>query len=577
MPASKRQIERTGTSDGRGARLGCACAALIVAAAFAAPAQAVVKVGASGPDNLAGTPRPDTLRGLGGGDTLTGRGGADKLLGGPGGDKLSGGPDADQLLGDAGNDRLLAKDGAADMVTCGGGSGDFATVDPVDKVSASCERVEGLPVDQPVAPDPPAPRSATSESPKDEKEDKDPPAEEDGEDELEFEERPIAMFPFGHGWTNNGVGSFGDAGPPFAVNGDRSYRITTNGLGAESVATSPPLEAVDLRKAHVSVHGLVSFSTRLKEVKLRLASGNIATDYAEATVWREDLDPVILGSTFEFQSLPLGAFAVTGSVDWSQVDHAQLILADNEASTEPVSFYVAGIYAVPTQRKATISFAFDDGHASTITRGLKKLSTYRYPATAYVIADIVGSGKNLTLEQLYQLRDQHHWEIGGHSYSLAAHNLPDGLTDLDPGDLKTEMDDMRDWLDENGFRRTSMAYPKGAQNPEVRKYVARDFCLGRATARGAETLPPRDRYTMRGWSINGLETKGPEVEATIDKAVADDTWLILSFHDIVGGVPTESTDFNDAEFDDVVDHVRALQKEGKVKVRTIGDAAAKHC
>ena len=42
---------------------------------------------------------------------------------------------------------------------------------------------------------------------------------------------------------------------------------------------------------------------------------------------------------------------------------------------------------------------------------------------------------------------------------------------------------------------------------------------------------------MRGWSINGLETDGKEVEAAIDKAAADGTWLMLSFHDIVGGDP----------------------------------------
>ncbi len=565
-------------SGAGGVRIWMIGAAIALMALVLAPTGfAAVKVGGPGPDALAGTGQADTLRGLGGGDTLTGKSGADKLLGGPGADKITGGPAADRLLGAAGNDRLLAKDGAADTVNCGGGSGDVATVDAVDKVAASCETVKGQPADQPPAPVPPASSSATPaatpESPQEENEP--PPGEE--EDELEFEERPIAMFPSGHGWTNNGVGSFGDAGGPFIVNGDRSYRITTNGLGNESVATSPPLEASDLRASHVSVHAQISFSPRLKEVKLRLASGSIATDYAEATVWREDFDPVILGSTFEFQSLPLGDFAVTGSVDWSEIDRAQLIVTDNEASTEPVSFYVAGIYAVPTQRKATISFAFDDGHASTITRGLKKLSTYRFPATAYVIADIVGDPNVVTLEQLYHLRNQHHWEIGGHSYSIAAHNLPDGLTDLEPAALETEMDNMRDWLDEKGFRRTSMAYPKGAQNPEVRQYVARDFCLGRATARGPETLPPRDRYTLRGWSIDGLETDGPEVEATIDKAVADETWLILSFHDIVGGAPTESTDFTDGEFDEVVDHVRALQKEGKVRVRTVADAASRYC
>lgn len=556
-----------------------ASAATVLAAVLipAEVALAVVKAGGPGPDNLAGTARSDTLRGLGGNDTLTGKGDADKLIGGPGADKLTGGPGGDQLLGDAGNDRLLTKDGAADTVNCGGGSGDVATVDARDKVAANCETVKGLRADQPPAPVPPASPSAapavTPETPSEEGGEP-PPGE---EDEVEFEERPIAMFPFGHGWTNNGVGSFGDAGGPFIVNGDRSYRITTNGLGAESVATSPALEAVDLRNSHVSVHAQVSFSPRLKDVKLRLASGDVATDYAEATVWREDFDPVILGSSFEFQSIPLGEFAVTGSVDWSEIDRAQLIVTDNDLNTEPVSFYVAGIYAVPTEPKATISFAFDDGHASTITRGLKKLSTYRYPATAYVISDIIGNAGNVTLEQLYHLRNQHHWEIGGHSYSIAAHNLPDGLTDLEPAALKTEMDNMRDWLDEKGFRRTSMAYPKGAQNAEVRQYVARDFCLGRATARGPETLPPRDNFTLRGWSINGLETDGPEVESTIDQATADGTWLILSFHDIVSGAPTESTDFRDTEFDKVVDHVRALQKEGKVRVRTVGAAADRYC
>jgi len=563
---------------GVGGFLAITAIALAAILAPAGAALAIVKAGGPGSESLVGTPRADTLRGLGGNDTLTGKGDADKLLGGAGADKITGGAGVDQLLGDSGNDRLLARDGAGDRVNCGSGS-DVATVDAADKVAANCERVEGLPSDRsprPV-PLPAAAPSATPESPQEENNEPPPSEEEENDEELEFEERPIAMFPFGHGWTNNGVGSFGDAGGPFIVNGDRSYRITTNGLGAESIATSPALEAVDLRQSHVSVHAQVSFSNRLEEVKIRLSSGSIATDYAEATVWRQDFDPVILGSTFEFQSLPLGDFAVTGNVDWSQIDRAQLIVTDNEASAEPVSFYVAGIYAVPAQQKATISFAFDDGHASTITRGLKKLSTYRYPATAYVIADIVGNAGNVTLEQLYQLRNQHHWEIGGHSYSIAAHNLPDGLTDLDPAALETEMNNMRDWLDEKGFRRTSMAYPKGAQNPEVRQYVARDFCLGRVTARGPETLPPRDRYTLRGWSINGLETKGPEVEAAIDKAAADGTWLMLSFHDIVGGAPSESTDFNDAEFDDIVDHVRALQKEGKVRVRTVADAAAGYC
>jgi hypothetical protein len=181
------------------------------------------------------------------------------------------------------------------------------------------------------------------------------------------------------------------------------------------------------------------------------------------------------------------------------------------------------------------------------------------------------------MEQLVNLRDQHHWEIAGHSLTIASHNLPNGLDDLNEAQLKNEMDGLRDWIYENGFSRASYAYPKGAASPEVRHYVRRDYCSGRVTAQGPETLPPRNKYILRGWSINGLESDQADVKAVVDRAVASGTWAILSFHDIVGGAPGASTDFNDDEFEAVVDYVHALQKQGKLRVRTVGDAVAPQC
>ncbi len=560
-----------------GARAFAVSAALALAGLAGLPAlvEAASKRGTAGPDRLTGTAGPDKLSGLGGRDTLKGRGGADKLLGGPGGDRLTGGPGADRLLGGPGNDRIWARDGVAEVVNCGPGSADFALVDGSDKVAANCERVKVPAADRPPAPPPPAPPAprvtpSAEEKPEEPSEEK-PPEEEPG---LEYEEQPLAMFPFGHGWT--GVnGKFQDAGPPFDINGTRSFRIGSEGNGTTAVATSPELEKVNLTQSHVTVHGLVSFGNRLQTVKLRLASGNIATDYAEAVVWQEELDPVALISTFEFQSLARGDFAVTGSVDWSKINRAQLLVTDNGSGE--TAYYAAGIYAVPDQGKATVSFAFDDGDTSVMTRAIKKLSTYRYPASAYVIADTVGDPGFLDLEQLHLLRDQHHWEIGGHALSIDSHNLPNGLDDLEPEELKAEMNGLRDWLYENGFSRASFAYPKGAASPEVRRYVERDYCSGRVTARGPETLPPRDEYIIRGWSINGFESDQADVEAVVDKAVAGGTWAVLSFHDLVAGAPAHATDFNAAEFEAVVDYVRALQKEGKLRVRTVGAAVAPHC
>lgn len=539
---------------------------------------AASKRGTAGPNTLTGTSGPDTLSGRGGADTLSGRGGADKLLGGLGADWLVGGAAADRLLGGPGNDHVQARDGAADVVDCGPGSDDFASVDEIDRVAATCERVEAPVVNQPPAPRavPPAEGAQGPQGPEGPQgpqgpEGENPPEE---EPEVEYEEQPLALFPDEHGWTGAN-GKFSDAGGPFVVNGDRSFRVGSEGNGTTAIATSPELEEVNLKHSHVTVQGLVSFSNRLQTVKLRLSSGDIATNYAEATVWQEDFDPIVLGSTFEFQSLARGDFAVIGQVDWSKIDRAQLLVTDDGSGE--TAFYAAGIYAVPDHGKATVSFAFDDGDASTFSRALKKLSTYRYPATAYVIADTVDDAGFLSLEQLHQLRDLHHWEIGGHALSIDSHNLPNGLDDLNEPQLKNEMNGLRDWLAENGFSRASFAYPKGAAAPEVRHYVQRDYCAGRVTAQGPETLPPRDEYILRGWSINGLVSDEEDVEATVDKAIANGTWAILSFHDIVAGAPAASTDFSETEFKAVVDYVHTLQKQGKVKVRTVGDVIAPHC
>jgi hypothetical protein len=379
------------------------------------------------------------------------------------------------------------------------------------------------------------------------------------------------MFPDEHGWTDNAVGSFSDAGGPFIVNNDRSYKIVSNGKGAASVATSPTLAETDLTDSHVAFHSQVSFSSRLQAVRLRLSSANIATDYAEATIWEDGEDSIALGSSFEFQTVPVESFQVVGSIEWSAINRAQILLTDN--GTGSTTLYVAGIYAVPVERQAIVSFAFDDGHASVLNPALRKLSGYRYPATAYVIVDVLGEEGWLGLEDLYFLRQQHRWEIAGHAFTLANHNLPNGFDDLEGEELEAELDGLRNWLDERGFRRDSFAYPKGAAGLEVRRLIERDYRLGRVTAAGPETRPTRDDYTLRGWSIDSETDTAEAIEAALDAAVEAGTWLILTFHNIVSGEPEAATDFNLGDFEQIVDHVAALQQEGAgLEVLTVADA-----
>jgi Ca2+-binding RTX toxin-like protein len=74
-------------------------------------------------------------------DTFTGSSAPNTLDGGLGDDHLDGGLGADTLIGGDGNDTIAARDGVADIVDCGPGTSDVATVDAVDTVT-NCETVQ---------------------------------------------------------------------------------------------------------------------------------------------------------------------------------------------------------------------------------------------------------------------------------------------------------------------------------------------------------------------------------------------------------------------------------------------------
>ena len=83
----------------------------------------------------------DLLAGGDGNERLWGNGGNDRLSGGAGADVLKGGRGRNRYRGGAGRDVIAARNGARDVVNCGGGH-DVARVDKADRVKR-CERVVG--------------------------------------------------------------------------------------------------------------------------------------------------------------------------------------------------------------------------------------------------------------------------------------------------------------------------------------------------------------------------------------------------------------------------------------------------
>jgi hypothetical protein len=99
-----------------------------------------------------GFPGSQHIRGVSGPDTIIGGADNDNLYGGTGNDVVTGGGGVDILSGGDGNDTINARDGLADVITCGEGV-DTVVADAVDSV-VGCEVVQ-LPAV--VTPPPPAP------------------------------------------------------------------------------------------------------------------------------------------------------------------------------------------------------------------------------------------------------------------------------------------------------------------------------------------------------------------------------------------------------------------------------------
>ncbi len=100
-----------------------------------------LKVNGAVNDLLDGDAGNDVLDTGDGADDVRGGDGSDTLLAGAGNDVLQGGSGVDTFDAGEGDDTVNAPDGAADKITCGGGT-DTVRADTVDEVAADCEKVE---------------------------------------------------------------------------------------------------------------------------------------------------------------------------------------------------------------------------------------------------------------------------------------------------------------------------------------------------------------------------------------------------------------------------------------------------
>jgi peptidoglycan/xylan/chitin deacetylase (PgdA/CDA1 family) len=220
-----------------------------------------------------------------------------------------------------------------------------------------------------------------------------------------------------------------------------------------------------------------------------------------------------------------------------------------------------------TPKKLTrplVSLSFDDGTGSHYTQVFPKLQSSGFLGTFYIISSYVDDAccpAQLTTPQVKAMSAAG-MEIGGHTVTH-----PD-LTTLTSAQQDAELQNSKTFLQGlTGKPVTSFASPYGAYNSALLTKIKALYATHRTVDDGFNQAGTTDFNKLKARQV--LNTTTPaQVQAWVNQAKADGSWLILVFHDIYANPATYDT--SPANFVADIDVV----KNSGVTVKTVSDAAA---
>jgi len=218
----------------------------------------------------------------------------------------------------------------------------------------------------------------------------------------------------------------------------------------------------------------------------------------------------------------------SGKTDLSKINSIEIFLKDN--GNQPVTTWFNSLSLVENNRKAVVTFTFDDAVGTQFTNAIPILSKYNFSATTYIPTQWVDQPDRLSVEQLRKMQDDYGWDISSHTL-----NHIDVAQIKDKERLKTELTLSKQFLLDHGFEKGAehFAYPFGTFDSELSMdLIKKHYKTARIVRGDIETIPVADPYRLR--VIYVLSITPPElVLDRIDKAIENGDWAILVFHGIV--------------------------------------------
>lgn len=201
------------------------------------------------------------------------------------------------------------------------------------------------------------------------------------------------------------------------------------------------------------------------------------------------------------------------------------------------------------EKQGFITFITDDARIHDYTLFKDIFAEQKVPCCTAVIPDriINNNPAYCTLEQLKELQNVYGWEILSHTFSHV------NLKDITEEVAERELKDSKEWLNANGLKCESLAYPYGNYNDSSKKIARKYYRSARTTITSppptsVDKITPTINYSpIPTYELTGvwLPNKADEVidaesgfsiqsldyfKYYIDKAYATNGWLIISCH-----------------------------------------------
>ncbi len=229
---------------------------------------------------------------------------------------------------------------------------------------------------------------------------------------------------------------------------------------------------------------------------------------------------------------------------------------------------------------ARVSLTFDDANASALSQAAPTLAQYGLSGTSYVPTGCVGmttvpntcpadnSTKYMTWAQIQTLRNTYGWEIGSHTVNhplLVSTDPQDQPIALTAAQVDSELSQSKAALAAHGIDAKSFATPYGDYNPAVLAQIAKYYENHRGFADTGYNAYPYSDYLLRDQDVR-VNVSVATVKSYIDQAIANKSWLVLTFHDIRTKPRTgpDSYDYKTSNLATIAAYIKSKQAAGLI-------------